>query len=123
MAKAAVVLPSVSRRVFLSKYVSVRSAAAGRKGEGTELAGFAGSLKRTELAGSAGSLERTAYAHIRLYKTGKRTDREGKGRERTAWDKVHREEALGRAELTFSGSLWSLRERGLGELAMAFSGP
>ena len=56
MAKAAVVLPSVSRRVFLSKYVSVRSAAAGRKGEGTELAGFAGSLKRTELAGSAGSL-------------------------------------------------------------------
>ena len=40
----------------MSKYVSVRSAAAGRKGEGTELAGFAGSLKRTELAGSAGSL-------------------------------------------------------------------
>ena len=87
----------------------------------TELAGFAGSLKRTELAGSAGSLERTAYAHIRLYKTGKRTDREGKGRERTARDKVHREEALGRAWLTFSGSLWSFRERGLGELAMAFS--
>ena len=56
MVKAAVVLPSVSRRVFLSKYVSVRSAAAGRKGEGTKLAGFAGSLKRTELAGSAGSL-------------------------------------------------------------------
>ena len=64
-----------------------------------------------------------ASAHLRLYKTGKRTDREGKGRERTAWDKVHREEALGRAELTFSGSLWSFRERGLGELAMAFSGP
>ena len=30
--------------MFLSKYVSVRSAAAGRKGEGTELAGSAGSL-------------------------------------------------------------------------------
>ena len=28
----------------MSKYVSVRSAAAGRKGEGTELAGSAGSL-------------------------------------------------------------------------------
>ena len=42
--------------MFLSKYVSVRSAAAGRKGEGTELAGSAGSLKRTELAGFAGSL-------------------------------------------------------------------
>ena len=96
--------------MFLSKSVSVCSAAIGRKGEGTELAGFAGSLKRTELAGSAGSLERTAYAHIRLYKTGKRTDREGKGRERTARDKVHREEALGRAWLTFSGSLWSFRE-------------
>ena len=58
MAKAAVVLPSVSRRVFLSKYVSVRSAAAGRKGEGTELAGCRRLAlpKRTELAGSAGSL-------------------------------------------------------------------
>ena len=49
-------MPSIFWWVFLSKYVSVRSAAAGRKGEGTKLAGFAGSLKRTELAGSAGSL-------------------------------------------------------------------
>ena len=69
------------------------------------------SPEATMLAGAAGSLERTAYAHIRLYKTGKRTDREGKGRERTARDKVHREEALGRAWLTFSGSLWSFQER------------